>query len=95
VFHLAGGPYTQHVTVDTGGWLYTVSYVEEPGDQFTVVFALIVTEPDSECAYVAGWAATTPPPPPLAGSVTIYAKKTVDYSSVLEFSNNLWGLRTK
>ncbi len=45
--------------------------MEEPGEQCTVVFALIVTEPASECVCVEA------PHPPLGGSVTIYAKTTV------------------
>ncbi len=49
--------------------------MEEPGEQCTVVFALIVTEPDGEYVCVEGGDAT--PPPPLGGSGTIYAKTTL------------------
>jgi hypothetical protein len=55
--------------------------MEEPGNQCTVVFALIVTEPASECVCVwreAGAAKPPPLPHTLAGSLTIYAKTTVD-----------------
>jgi hypothetical protein len=53
-------------------------YMEEPGEQFIVVFALIVTEPSSECVCVGGGA--TPTTPPTSRSVTIYAKTTVHCS---------------
>ncbi len=52
--------------------------MEESGEQFTVVFALIVTEPASECVR-RGWGAAISPLP-LAGSVTIHAKTTVHCS---------------
>jgi hypothetical protein len=58
-----------------------VSAMEEPGEQDTVVFALIVTEPASQRVCVGGGGgAATPPPPPLASSVTMYAKTTVHCS---------------
>jgi hypothetical protein len=52
--------------------------MEEPGEQFTVVFALIFTEPASECVVCGGGGA---PSLPLAGFVTIHAKTTVHCSS--------------
>jgi hypothetical protein len=60
--------------------VYTVSDLEEPGEQCTVVFAQIVTE--RACARGGG---NPPPPQPpsthsLAGSVTINAKTTVHFS---------------
>ncbi len=45
-----------------------VNTMEEPGEQHTVVFALIVTEPASEFVCVAGF-------------ITIYAKTTVNLFS--------------
>jgi hypothetical protein len=62
--------------------------MEESGEQYTVVVALIVTESASECVCECGGVETRevcytrplpppPPPPPLASSVTIYAKTTV------------------
>ncbi len=57
--------------------------MEEPGEQCIVVFALIVTEPVSECVYVEGMeggGVNLQPSLPLAGSVTIYAKTTVHCS---------------
>jgi hypothetical protein len=53
--------------------------MEEPGEQCTVVFALIVTELASECVYVEG-VGELHRSPPLAGSVKIYAKTTVHCS---------------
>jgi hypothetical protein len=54
--------------------------MEEPGEQCTVVFALIVTETTSGCFT---------PHPSLAGSVITYAKTTVhcspDFSVVERF----------
>ncbi len=47
--------------------------MEEHGEQFTVVFAVIVMEPAIECMGVGG---ATPPPP--ASSVTLHAKTTMD-----------------
>jgi hypothetical protein len=44
--------------------------MEEPGEQFIVVFALIVMEPATECVPGGGWV-VTPLFPPLAGYVTI------------------------
>ncbi len=56
--------------------------MEEPGEQCTIVFALFVTEPASECV----WGAAIPPlPPPLSGSVTIQEKTTVYCSPEIEF----------
>ncbi len=52
--------------------------IEESGEQITVVFALIVTEPASEWMW--GGDCYVYPIPPLARSVTIYAKTTVDFS---------------
>ncbi len=52
--------------------------MEESGEQCTVVFALIVTEPASECMCVRGRGCYIRPPPPLAGSN--YAKTIVDCS---------------
>ncbi len=49
--------------------------MEEPGEQCTVVFALIVMEPASKCVCGGGGVA-----PPQAGSVTINAKTTVHCS---------------
>jgi hypothetical protein len=56
--------------------------MEEPGVQCTVVFTFTVTEPASECVCVQGEGVTAPPPPhPTSrGSVTIYAKTTVQCS---------------
>jgi hypothetical protein len=56
--------------------------MEEPGEQCTVVFALIVTEHASECVCGGGggrncYAPLHPPPPLLNCSVTIYGKTTV------------------
>ncbi len=51
--------------------------MEEPGEQWTVVFASIVTEAASEyCVCVGGGGSgdKATSPPPLSGSVTIYAK---------------------
>jgi hypothetical protein len=57
--------------------------MEESGEQCTVVFALIDTEPaECLCVCVTGerrWGLLYPPPL-LAGSVTIYAKTTVNFS---------------
>jgi hypothetical protein len=50
--------------------------MEELGEQCTVVFALIVTEPDSECV-------------PQDDSVTIYAKTTVHCSPDSSISSSL------
>jgi hypothetical protein len=52
--------------------------MEEPGEKCTVVFALIITEPASECVCF-GWGGMVaiPTPFPLAGSITINAKTTV------------------
>ncbi len=50
--------------------------MEESGEQCTVVFVFIVTEPASKCVCMEG-----------GGSVTIYAKTTVDCSR--ESSMNL------
>jgi hypothetical protein len=60
---------------------YLLSTTEEPAEQCTVVFAYIVTEPG-------GWGVSIPSPPSppfhtphsLAGSITINAKTTTDYS---------------
>ncbi len=56
--------------------------MEEPGEQCTVVFALIVTEPASECVCRGGggggWGAAPPPPPPPPPPPT------------RRFRNNLW-----
>jgi hypothetical protein len=52
--------------------------MEEPREQFTVVFAMNATEPTSECVGGGGGAI---PGPTLAESVTIYAKTTVHCSS--------------
>ncbi len=62
--------------------------LEEPGEQFTVVFALIATEPAIACVFVCvGGGGAIPHPFPLAVSVTIYAKTTMhcspDYSMLL------------
>ncbi len=38
--------------------------MEESEEQYTVVFALIVTEPASECMFLEGGGGATPPPPP-------------------------------
>jgi hypothetical protein len=69
--------------------------MEEPGEQCTDVFALIVTDPASDFVCVKGWmggggggvggggrggAPPPPPPPPLAGTVKICAKTTVHCS---------------
>jgi hypothetical protein len=52
--------------------------VEEPGEQCTVVFALIVTGP---VVSVVVWGVyCIPPPPPPSGFVTIYTKTTVHCS---------------
>ncbi len=58
--------------------------MEEPGEQCTVVVALIVPEPASECECMwRGWGGRgCDPPPPLAGSETNYAKTTVHCSPV-------------
>jgi len=57
--------------------------VEKSGEQCTVVFAGIVTEPASECVCVCGVEGDMrTPPPPAAGSKTIYAKTTVHYSQI-------------
>jgi hypothetical protein len=55
--------------------------MEEPGEQCTVVFAFIVTEPAivNLCVW-AGVPSPPPPPTPLAGSVTFYATTTVHSS---------------
>ncbi len=50
-------------------------WLEESGEQCTVVFALIVTEPASECVR-SGWGVTISPLPQ-AVSVTIHAKTTL------------------
>ncbi len=58
-------------------------------EQCTVVFASIVMEPASECA----WRGAIPPLPPLAGSVTYYAKTCIVVSRFLhsyERRNNSW-----
>jgi hypothetical protein len=44
--------------------------MEEPGEQCTVVFPFVVTEPASECDSV--WRRGALPPSPVAGCVTIY-----------------------
>ncbi len=69
--------------------------MEEPRDHCTVVFALIDTDPASECVCVEGGDATRSPFP-LASSVTIYAKTIVHLSpgsstvlSILILRNNL------
>jgi hypothetical protein len=57
--------------------------MEEPGEQCTVVFALIATEPAIVFVCVRGGLVIPPPfppPPRLADSVTIYAKTTVHCS---------------
>jgi hypothetical protein len=75
--------------------------MEEPGEQCTVVFALIVTGLASKCVCVCGGggvATPSPPPPPtltLGSYVTIYAKTILHCSPVIEFLNNLWGLGTE
>jgi hypothetical protein len=51
--------------------------MEEPGEQCTVVFTLIVTELASECGRRGGGGSY---PQTLAVSITIYAKTTVHYS---------------
>jgi hypothetical protein len=60
--------------------------MEEPEEQCTVVFALIVTEPARVCVW--GGLLYMYPPLPLASSVTIQAKTTVHCSpdSSMEFS---------
>jgi len=56
-----------------------LSSMEEPGEQCTVVFALIVIEPANECVGRRGEGRLLHPPfHSLAGSVTIYAKTTLD-----------------
>jgi hypothetical protein len=59
------------------GWAHNIwgRSIGEPGEQCPVVFALLVTEPASECVCVGGGAS-----PPLAGPVTIYAKTTMPCS---------------
>jgi hypothetical protein len=55
--------------------------MKDPGEQCTVVFALIVTEPASECYNRSCLCPPAPlPHPPIAGSVIIHAKTTVHYS---------------
>jgi hypothetical protein len=69
--------------------------MEESGEQCTVVFALIVTEPGSECVQVhvcaEGGGCCTPHPQ--ADYVTTYAKTTVHYprgSSVIFLSADIY-----
>ncbi len=50
--------------------------MEEPEEQCTVVFALVVTEPISVCVSREGVLHLPPTPP--AGFVTIYAKRKDD-----------------
>ncbi len=52
----------------------------EPWKQCTIVFAIIFTEPASECVCGGGGGDTLPPSLPLASSVRIYAKTTVHCS---------------
>jgi hypothetical protein len=53
--------------------------MEEPGEQFAVVFVLIVTEPASDCVCLWGGGASSTTSL-LAGSGTIYTKTTVHCS---------------
>jgi hypothetical protein len=54
--------------------------MEEPGEQRTVVFALIVTELASECVCGGGGSHSPQIPPPPPGSVITDAKTTVHCS---------------
>jgi len=54
--------------------------MEEPREQCTVVFALIVTQPAGESVCVWGGEGMATPHLPLTGSVTISAKTTVHCS---------------
>jgi hypothetical protein len=54
--------------------------MEEPREHYTVVFALIVTEPVSECVCVCGERLDGGVATPLAGFGTIYAKTTLHCS---------------
>jgi hypothetical protein len=51
--------------------------MEEPGEQCTVVFALIFTEPANECVCVCVWGrgVATPPLLTLAGSVQVMQRR--------------------
>jgi hypothetical protein len=72
--------YADNLTLTTEAFALG-STMEEPGEQCTVVFALLVTEPASDCVNAGGegnvGVALPPPPPPLTGPVTICAKSTV------------------
>jgi hypothetical protein len=63
--------------------------IGEPGEQCTVVFALIFTELASECTCVEGGYC----PHPLAGSSTVYAKTTMHCSpdfSMYRAKQDIW-----